>query len=109
MVPIQTKLGLIASFEAVFQKAAQERKKRQEFVQDPLETRFAYTVPGWVLFERDAMHAAVNAERASRGLPPIELKAIERVERLACGHVDYSRKYPLYCAEIALGEVEPRP
>jgi len=52
--------------------------------------------------------SAVNAERARRGLPPVDLKPIDRAERLACGHVDYALKYTLYCTEIALGENEPR-
>lgn len=99
---------MIKAMEKVFQNAAKERKGRQDFVQDPLETRFTHTVPAYVLFERDRMLAAVNEERGRRGFPPVGLKAIDRVEQLACGHVDYATKYPLYCAEIALGENEPR-
>jgi len=103
------KRSMIKTMEGVFQNAAQERKKRQDFVADPLEGRFIHTVPAYVLFEREAMLAAVNAVRAARGLPLVDVKKIDRVERLACGHVDYSSKYPLYCAEIALGEDEPPP
>ncbi len=109
MVPLSEKLALLKTFEAEFQKAAKERKNRQGFVQDPCETRFSWTVPAWVLFEREALHKAVNAERARRGFPAVDIKAIDRVERLACGHVDYAHKYPLYCTEIALGENEPQP
>jgi hypothetical protein len=107
MVPISERLAMIKTFENVFQDAAKERKKRQDFVADPCETRFTHTVPGYVLFERERMLAAVNMERVRRGIPPVGIKAIDRVERLACGHVDYAHKYPLYCAEIALGENEP--
>jgi len=109
VVPLSEKLALIKTFEEVFQKAAKERKNHQGFVTDPLETRFSFSVPAYVLFEREALHVAVNAERARRGFPPVDLKAIDRVERLACGHVDYAHKYPLYCTEIALGENDPRP
>lgn len=99
---------MIKTMEAVFDKACKERKNRQDFIPDPLETRFVHQVPAYVLFERDAMLAAVNVHRAARGLPAVDVKKIDRAERLAAGHVDYYLKYPLYCAEIALGEDEPR-
>jgi hypothetical protein len=91
----------------VLQTAAKTRKDRQNFVTDPCDPR--WSTPEWVVFERGQMHAAVNAARAERGLPPVELKAIDRVERYAAGHVDYATKFALYCAEIALGIDDPRP
>ncbi len=106
-VTLSVKLALIKEMEGVFQAAAKERNKRPDVVADPVNPR--WTAPAWMVFERERMHAAVNAERARRGLVPVDLRAIARVESLACGHVDYAKKYPLYCAEIALGEVEPRP
>lgn len=108
VVPLPEKLSLLNAMRVVFDKATKERKKRQAFVTDPCETRFTHTVPEYVLYERATMLAAVNEERARRGFSPVDEKAIDRVERLACGHVDYASKYPLYCAEIALGENEPR-
>ena len=109
-MPVTTveRMALIQAMKDVFQKAAEGRKTRQEFVSDPLENRYLHQVPAYVLFEREAMLGAVNAERARRGLAPVEVTKIDRVERLACGHVDYASKYPLYCAEIALGEDEPQ-
>jgi hypothetical protein len=104
MVPRSEKLGLIKAMEKVFQDATKERWRRQDFVPDPLETRFTHEVPSYVLFERDRMLAAVNEERIRRGLSLADLKVIDRAERLACGHVDYATKYPLYCVEIAIGE-----
>ena len=54
----------------------------------------------WILAERQAMHQRVNDIRASRGLPPIDIAEVERVEWSAVGHSDYSRKFSLYCAEL---------
>ncbi len=94
------KVVMQKTFVKVLRDASRQRGKRGDFVPDGPGA----TVPGWVLFERDAMRAAVDAERAARGLPPVEPDRIIRVERLACGHVDYMEKYALYCAEMALGE-----
>lgn len=51
----------------------------------------------------------VNEHRALLGKPPVDAAAIERVERWALGHSDYSSKFALYCAELALdtGPVGP--
>ena len=100
------KFSVLASMKSVFDAAAKERKKRQEMVTDPTDP--AWPVFGWILFERERMHAAVNAERARRGLSPADVKLIVRADRLASGHSDYASKYPLYCTEIALGEDEPQ-
>jgi hypothetical protein len=59
--------------------------------------------PGWMIFERETMHAAVNDERRARGLAPVTLRDVEVVERCASGHCDYSTKFALYCAEIVFG------
>lgn len=58
----------------------------------------------WMPYEREQMLAAVNIERAGRGLPPVGLGLVERVERMAVGHSDYGTKFALYCAEIVLDE-----
>lgn len=63
----------------------------------------------WILAERQAMHAAVNAARVERRLPPLPITAVEHVENMACGHIDYVHKFALYCAELALGVEEPQP
>lgn len=104
MVPLHEKLALLKVFREVFANAAKERKNRQEYAADPCEGKFTHMVPGYVLFERETLHKAVNAERGRRGLAPVGIGAIDLCERLACGHVDYADKYPLYCVEIALGE-----
>ena len=58
---------------------------------------------GWVAFEKDAMLKAVNIERYTRGLPSITRAQITRVENSACGHIDYSAKFAMYCADLVLG------
>lgn len=35
-------------------------------------------------------------------MPPVGVAEIERVERGTVGHSDYSLKFALYCAELAL-------
>ena len=57
----------------------------------------------WVLHERQTMCDIVNAERTRGGLRAVAIADIERVETMAEGHSDYSSKFALYCAEIALG------
>lgn len=65
-----------------------------------------HTRDDWIEFERTTLFEAVNQERASRGLPPVSLADVMRVESFACGHVDYSSKFALYCAELVLTPVE---
>jgi hypothetical protein len=59
----------------------------------------------WVLYERLQMLLAVNAARQERDLPLVMLRDIERMDRLATGHVDWLDKLSFYCAELATDEV----
>lgn len=63
----------------------------------------------WIQFERDTMFDAVTRERAKLGKGPRTMKDLMVVENLACGHSDYSSKFALYCAELVLDEILPRP
>ena len=56
--------------------------------------------PAWVAVERGAMHAAVNRLRDRVGLPGVDPELVERAESMAAGHVDYTKKYALYCADL---------
>lgn len=58
----------------------------------------------WAAYERACMHQAVNKIRTDEQLTVVALDDILRVERLAAGHSDYSRKFALYCAELAMKE-----
>jgi len=55
---------------------------------------------GWVAYERAVMLRLVNEERGMQ--MPVTLADIERVEGWALGHSDYSSKFALYCAELAV-------
>lgn len=83
--------------QRVFQEATKEREHR------PLDQSKLSHECGWVLYEREQMHTAVSRWRQQLGLGPVSLPEVERAERLACGHSDYYRKFPLYCAELAVG------
>ncbi len=104
MTPMREKLALKEQMLAAFQKAAQERPKRREFIKVGTSS-----LPAWVVYEREQMLIAVNQERAERGLPPVDLRSVALADRCASGHVDYASKYALYCTEIALGENQPQP
>jgi len=96
------RLALIARFERVFKAAAGERGQREDIVTLPngmYET-------AWVLHERAVMHDEVNQARAERGLPPVDRSVVDRAEQMACGHVDYATKWPLYCAELVMRREE---
>jgi len=57
----------------------------------------------WVIYERAIMLQAVNAMRLQRGRSQIMVEEVRRVEAMAVGHVDYSRKFALYCAHLVSG------
>ena len=57
----------------------------------------------WQDFELTGMLNAVNTERAILSKPPVTIDAIKSADGQACGHVDYARKFPWYCAEIVHG------
>lgn len=69
--------------------------------------RDSYDLDGWIAAERQVMLSATNAWREKLGSLPVTESDIRRVEQWACGHSDYSSKFALYCAEIAL-ECGPR-
>jgi len=55
------------------------------------------------------MRDAVNKERLDQGLALVTIESVERVETMAEGHSDYSSKFALYCAELALGLRDIKP
>lgn len=76
-------------------RAQEEREQRPDLVDGPEGPECL-----WAAYERTRMHETVNDIRAERGLPAVPVEDIVRVERLAVGHSDYSRKFAFYCAEI---------
>lgn len=56
----------------------------------------------WAVHERKAMLEEVNTIRRRHGKDPVDLDAIEKADRQATGHIDWSAKFAFYCAELAL-------
>jgi hypothetical protein len=56
---------------------------------------------GCARYEREVMADRVNLLRARRGLGPVSIEEIGRKERLAIGHVDYTSKFAIGCADLA--------
>lgn len=81
---------------ATLAAAQEERPQRPDLVDGPDGPECE-----WAAYERNRMRETVNAIRAERGLPPVPVEDVVRVERLAVGHSDYSRKFAYYCAELA--------
>lgn len=46
------------------------------------------------------MHDRVNVLRGRLGLGPARPADLARAESLACGHIDYTQKFALHCAEL---------
>jgi len=88
---------LAAQFREVLFTAAEHRRERDDLVDTPDGPEM-----GWVIYERNQMHAATDAERAARGLPPVPLPDLLRVERSAYGHSDYAAQYAWGCALLVM-------
>jgi len=63
----------------------------------------------WITREREFMLQQVNIERARLFKPAKMMADIRRVEIMAQGHIDYTRKFAIYCAELVLLDKEPQP
>ncbi|WP_341719883.1 hypothetical protein QQG74_09355 [Micromonospora sp. FIMYZ51] len=59
---------------------------------------------GWVVYERQVMHTAVNEIRANNGLPPVDMEVIEQADNGAAGRSDWMDRFVLRCAALAVGE-----
>lgn len=103
-VPLPTRLAVRDHMLETFTKVARNRNKYSKevpCVDDPSRTELE-----WIARERDVMCSAVNRMRSGRGLSPISLKDFMRIERRAVGSADYDTKLALYCAELALDEID---
>lgn len=96
---VQEKLQIRDRIRDALRHAFKERSQRENLVKTEDGSEF-----GFVLFERETVHRAVNKERGTRNLPPVTVLEVRRVERLAEGHFDYADKFSRYCAELAIGE-----
>lgn len=74
-----------------------ERDKRSHFIQHRGRQELA-----WVVFEREQLFRFVNRLRGERGKGPLPYEEIERIERAAVGHSDYSVKLALGAEVLVL-------
>jgi uncharacterized protein YkwD len=81
------------SLAETFKKVLMEAQKLR-----PMKSKWIGTELQWVIDERKTMLDAVNAERFRRGLPPVA--NVDKAERCAMGHIDYTQKFALYCVEM---------
>lgn len=59
--------------------------------------------PAWIRYELMRMFWTVNDYRSSHGYRTmVALHEVEAAEGMAAGHSDYTKKFALYCAELAL-------
>lgn len=94
----QSLRDLAGDFREILAAAQEKRGDRPDLV-----TADGRLECAWAAYERSVMHEAVNRVRADTGLTPLPIEAVTRVENLAVGHSDYSRKFAFYCAELAQG------
>lgn len=81
-----------------------ERHKRQDWVEQP-----GYREIGWAVHERQVMTDRVNLLRSRAGLAPVPMTAIAIKENLAMGHIDYTKKWALGCADLVIDGVRYSP
>jgi len=81
--------------------AQKQRTIRQELVASNIPNE-KFPELEWVVYERQVMFELVNEERKQNGLEPIQIDDVLKVEIQATGHVDYTTKFALYCAELTL-------
>jgi len=79
----------------VLSKAQELRPQKLDWIGDELE---------WIIYEREVMLSAINAVRLQCNQPAVTVEQVKRIENCAKGHSDYSHKYALYAAELALRE-----
>lgn len=71
------------------------------------EDRNCLPYPEWQEYELLTMVRNVNRVRTHKGKPMVSVADVMVVEQQASGHLDYTKKFALYCAELAVG-LEPR-
>ena len=92
----------LEEFRLLLANAQKERKSREgRYVHIKIRDQDHWEV-AWAVFEVETMLAAVNKVRALDGQPEANMDDLWRVEGFARGHSDYSMKFALYCAELAI-------
>lgn len=98
----QSKSSLHSEFRLLLAQAQKERPAREGQYVTVIIRGHSYQEPAWAVFEMETMLGAVNKVRASVGHPEATMDDLWMAEGLAKGHSDYSPKFALYCAELAL-------
>jgi len=91
----------LEALRQVLVTAQAERSKRQEWVASEDGTPGEL---GWVLFEREQMLQAVNDLRTRAGKTPVSAEQVTQAEQRAMGHVDYTTKFAIACADLVAGD-----
>lgn len=85
-------------FLKILSDAQTKRSHLREMQYDPIE---GHEIPKWIIFERLTMLKEINRWRSIRRYDPITERKLFTAEQHAVGHIDYSSKFALYCAELA--------
>ena len=96
----EARRALIDHFRETLLSAAGHRRERDDFVPDPHGP--CGEEVGWVVYERQQMHTAVNVELSRRGLPGVPVEDMLYIERQAAGHSDYVAQWAIRCADLVL-------
>lgn len=88
------------------QKVIEDFRKRLEAIQSqrhlrPIESLDA---PSWISFEIQFMWGVINEYRFAQHKTLIAYSKVADADRLAAGHSDYTSKFALYCADLAVDE-----
>jgi hypothetical protein len=60
-----------------------------------------HETPYWNTYEMLTMWSMVNRMRKwAYDRPPVPYAEVKRVEQMAAGHIDYTKKFALYCSEL---------
>lgn len=81
-----------------FKAALVDAQRSREYM--PINFENGFEGPDWRMYEKMVMWKMVNMMRQSHDRPFLPFSVIERVEQMAAGHSDYTKKFSLYCSEL---------
>lgn len=94
---VQLKIKTRDGLHRILLAAVQDRRQRPGVLTTPHGPDTE-----WGVHERQVMLDSVNTIRRRHGKDPVDMASIEGADRQAAGHIDWSTKFALFCAEIAL-------
>lgn len=84
-------LRTVEEIRTVLIEAYQHRDERRDLVDGR---------PGWIRWEQEQATDVVNQIRARRGSYPVAFPLVERAEERAAGHINYTQKFAIGCADL---------